>query len=192
MFYIANRYFEEHLEGDPLIFFVIDRIDLQRQLKDFLEALKAPKFKSYLKIIESTEQLKEEITAIKRSEYKQGIIAKGINIVLIQKFQREDFENLLLNLANEQLEYIKQKSKREYEKIEKELNLHSKEDRRKKLIELGSIRKREILLLIDEAHRSQYGLLASVKKNVFLNAMRFAFTGTPTLRTGMLNLKPVL
>jgi len=182
MFYIANKYFEEYFERNPLIFFIIDRTDLQRQLKDFLEGLKAPKFKSYLKIIESIEQLKEEITTIKRSEYKQNIITKGINIVLVQKFQREDFENLLLNLTNEQLEHTEQKSKKEYEKIQKELSLLSQEDKRKKLIELGSIQKREILLLIDEAHRSQYGLLASMMKNVFLNAMRFAFTGTPVFK----------
>lgn len=182
MFYIANKYFEEYFERNPLIFFIIDRTDLQRQLKDFLEALKAPKFKSYLKIIESIEQLKQEITTIKRSEYKQGIITKGINLVLIQKFQKEDFENLLLNLANEQLEHTKQKNNKEYEKIQEELNHLSKEDKRKKLIEIGGIQKREILLLIDEAHRSQYGLLASMMKNVFLNAMRFAFTGTPVFK----------
>jgi len=182
MFYIANKYFEEHFERNPLIFFIIDRIDLQRQLKDFLEALKAPRFKSYLKIIENIEQLKQEITTIKRSEYKQNIITKGINIVLIQKFQREDFENLLINLANEQLEHTKQTNRKEYEKIQKELENLSKDEKRKKLIELGGIQKREILLLIDEAHRSQYGLLASMMKNVFLNAMRFAFTGTPVFQ----------
>jgi len=182
MFYIANKYFEEHFERNPLIFFVVDRIDLQRQLKDFLEGLKAPRFKSYLKIIENIEQLKQEIATIKRSEYKKGIITKGINIVLIQKFQREDFENLLINLANEQIEHIKQTNRKEYEKIQKELEKLPQDEKRKKLIELGGIQKREILLLIDEAHRSQYGLLASMMKNVFLNAMRFAFTGTPVFK----------
>lgn len=182
MFYIANKYFEEYFERNPLIFFLIDRIDLQKQLKDFLEALKAPRFKSYLKTIESIEQLKQEITTIKRSEYKKGIIIKGINIVLIQKFQREDFENLLLNLANEQLEHTKQTNQKEYEKTQKELEKLPPDEKRKKLIEQGGIQKREILLLIDEAHRTQYGLLASMMKNVFPNAMRFAFTGTPVFK----------
>jgi len=182
MFYIANKYFEEHFERNPLIFFVIDRIDLQKQLKDFLEGLKAPRFKSYLKTIESIEQLKEEITTIKRSEYKQGIITKGIYIVLIQKFQREDLESLLLNLANEQLEHTRQTNMEKHDKIQKELESLPLDEKRKKLMELGSIQKKEILLLIDEAHRSQYGLLASMMKNIFPNAMRFAFTGTPVFK----------
>jgi len=182
MFYIANKYFEEHFERNPLIFFVIDRIDLQKQLKDFLEGLKAPRFKSYLKIIESIEQLKEEITTIKRSEYKQGIITKGIYIVLIQKFQREDLESLLLNLANEQLEHTRQTNMEKHDKIQKELESLPLDEKRKKLMELGGIQKKEILLLIDEAHRSQYGLLASMMKNIFPNAMRFAFTGTPVFK----------
>jgi len=182
MFFIANKYFEEYFERNPLIFFVIDRKDLQKQLKDFIEGLKTPKFKNYLKIIESIEQLKQEMTTIKRSEYKQNIITKQIYIVLIQKFQIKDFENLLLNLAKEQLEHLKQTNREEYEKIQKELESLPKDERKKKLIDLGGIQKREILLLIDEAHRSQYGLLASMMKNVLPNAMRFAFTGTPVFK----------
>ncbi|MEM2614965.1 MAG: HsdR family type I site-specific deoxyribonuclease [Nitrososphaerota archaeon] len=179
MFFIGNRFFEEYFERNPLIFFIIDRRDLQKQLKDFLNALKAPKFKNYLKIIESIEELKDEIIRIKRSEYQHNIITKGIYIVLIQKFKREDFEDLLLELGNEYLNHLQQTNKNEYQKIAEELNSLTSEDKRKKLIELGSIQKREILLLIDEAHRSQYGLLASMMKNVFKNAIRFAFTGTP-------------
>ena len=182
MFFIANRFFEEYFERNPLIFFIIDRRDLQRQLKDFLDALKAPKFKSYLKIIESIDELKDEITRIKRSEYRHNIITKGIYIVLIQKFKREDFENLLLELGTEYLNHLQQTNQNEYQKTVKELNSLPSEEKRKKLIELGGIQKRETLLLIDEAHRSQYGLLASMMKNVFPNGMRFAFTGTPVFQ----------
>jgi len=182
MLFIANKYFEENFEKNPLIFFVVDRIDLQRQLKDFLEGLKAPRFKNYMKIIETIEQLKEEISTIKRSEYKQNIVAKGIYIVLIQKFQREDLENLLLNLAKEYLEHLQQTNKEQHRKIQKELETLPQEERKKRLLKLGGIQKREILLLIDEAHRSQYGLLASMMKNVSPNALRFAFTGTPVFK----------
>jgi len=182
MFYIANKYFEQYFERNPLVFFVIDRKDLQKQLKDFIEGLKAPKFKNYLKIIESIEELKQEITTIKRSEYEQNIITKQIYIALIQKFQRQDFENLLLTLAQEQLEQLKRTNPQEDEKIQKQLQTLPENEKRKKLIELGGIQKREILLLIDEAHRSQYGLLASMMKNVFPNAMRYAFTGTPVFK----------
>ena len=85
-------------------------------------------------------------------------------------------------MAQEQLEYLKQTKPVEYENIQKELQALPEDEKRKKLIEIGSIQKREILLLIDEAHRSQYGLLASMMKNIFPNAMRYAFTGTPVFK----------
>ena len=182
MFFIANKYFEEYFERNPLIFFVVDRIDLQRQLREFIEGLKASRFKSYLTIIKSIERLKKEIATIKRSEYKQNIITRGIYIVLIQKFQLNELESHLTNLAWEYLNHINQTNKAEYEKIMRELESLPEEEKKKKLIELGGIQKREVLLLIDEAHRSQYGLLASMMKNVFPNAMRFAFTGTPVFK----------
>ena len=182
MFFIANKFFEEYFERNPIIFFIVDRIDLQTQLRDFLRELKVPKFKSYLKTIENIERLKEEITEIKRAEYRQNIITRGIYITLIQKFRKEEFEDLLLSLANEQLEYLKEKNREEYERIQEQLSRLPEEERKRKLIELGSIGKKEILLLIDEAHRSQYGLLASMLKNVFPNAIRFAFTGTPVFK----------
>jgi type I restriction enzyme R subunit len=63
-------------------------------------------------------------------------------VVLIQKFRKEDFEDLIGR----------------------------------------GIPKREVVFLIDEAHRSQYGTLASVTKNLFPDATRFAFTGTPVFK----------
>ena len=41
----------------------------------------------------------------------------------------------------------------------------------------------KVIILIDEAHRTQYGLFHSVLKAAFPNAKRFAFTGTPILKT---------
>jgi len=40
-----------------------------------------------------------------------------------------------------------------------------------------------VIILIDEAHRSQYGLFHSVLKAAFPNAKRFAFSGTPISKT---------
>ncbi len=182
MFFAANRFFEEFFGEDPLIFFVVDRRDLQRQLRDFLNGLRALKFKSYLHIVDNIDKLKEAISEIKRSEYKKGIIARGIYIVLIQKFRREDFEDLLEALGREYLDHVKQVDPEKYEWIIDELEKLPPEESRIRLIDLGGIKKKEILLLIDEAHRSQYGLLASVMKNVFPNAMRVAFTGTPVFK----------
>jgi type I restriction enzyme R subunit len=41
----------------------------------------------------------------------------------------------------------------------------------------------KVIILIDEAHRTQYGLFHSVLKAAFPNAKRFAFTGTPIPKT---------
>lgn len=182
MFFIANKFFEEFFSEHPLVFFVVDRRDLQRQLLSFLEGLKVRKFKDFIKVIENIRELREVITTIKRSEYRGGIIAKGIYIVLIQKFRKEDFEDLLEDLGREYLEYLHKENPDEYERISRDLAELSTNQRKIQLIELGGIRKKEVMLLIDEAHRSQYGLLASVMKNVFPNAMRFAFTGTPVFK----------
>ena len=182
MFFTANKFFEEHFERNPLIFFIVDRRELQRQLTEFLKGLKAPRFKSYLKTIENIEELKKVITRIKRSEYREGIIARGIYITLIQKFRRKDFEDLLETLATEYLDHLRENEPETYEQIIEKLEKLPPDKKKEELIKLGGINKSEVLLLIDEAHRSQYGLLASVMKNVFPNAMRFAFTGTPVFR----------
>lgn len=183
MFFIANRFFEEYIEYNPLIFFIVDRRELQKQLKeDFLDKLKAEKFKDYLKVISSIDELKEEIKTIKRSEYKSNIIKKQIYIVLIQKFEIRELKTLLIDLAYEYLEHLKDNNMEEYVKIIKSIDDLPQDKKEEMLINIGNIKKREVILLIDEAHRSQYGLLASMVKNIFPNAMRFAFTGTPVFR----------
>ena len=48
--------------------------------------------------------------------------------------------------------------------------------------EIGSIEKKEVLILRDEAHRTEYGTLGAVRNAVFKNALRFGFTGTPVYR----------
>jgi len=182
MFFTANRFFEIFFHRNPVIFFIIDRRELQRQLKNFVEGLKAHRFKDYLKKINNVDELLEVIEGIKRSEYQTGIIPKGIYIVLIQKFRRKDFEDLLERMGREYLSYLRQTKPEEYEQIAKMLKELPPDEERIKLIEIGGIWKKEILLLIDEAHRSQYGLLASVMKNVFTSAIRLAFTGTPVFK----------
>jgi type I restriction enzyme R subunit len=48
-------------------------------------------------------------------------------------------------------------------------------------MDLDPIEKKEILLLLDEAHRSQYGELGATVNRVLPNAIRLAFTGTPVM-----------
>ncbi len=45
--------------------------------------------------------------------------------------------------------------------------------------ELGVSERKNIVLFIDEGHRTQYGVLASEMRRIFRNAFMFAFTGTP-------------
>jgi type I restriction enzyme R subunit len=163
MFFIANKFFEKFFDKYPLVFFVLDRRYLQGQIvKKFFNGIDTQKFNNYLKVVEDVEELKTIVETIKRSEYTRGITKRGVYVVLLQKFRREEFDKLLEKLGEEYL-----LSKKE-EGVAKE-----------EIKKLGGIQKREVLLLIDEAHRSQYGILASVMKNIFRNSIRLAFTGTP-------------
>jgi type I restriction enzyme R subunit len=44
--------------------------------------------------------------------------------------------------------------------------------------------RKNVILFIDEAHRTQYGLLAAQMKQTLKNAAPYAFTGTPIAKTG--------
>jgi type I restriction enzyme R subunit len=145
MIFLANKYFNMHFSENPLLFFLVDRDDLQKQLvEDFIDKLDAETFDNYFKKIESIEEFKAELEEIRSSLDIANIISKKIYVVLIQKFRKESFEEFLNQWK--------------------------------------AINKKQVVFLIDEAHRSQYGTLASVIKNIFPDAVRFAFTGTPVFR----------
>jgi type I restriction enzyme R subunit len=54
-----------------------------------------------------------------------------------------------------------------------------------KFRELGDVidPRANIIVMVDEAHRTEYGDFQSELKRVFPNARRFAFTGTPIPKT---------
>ena len=140
MFYIAHRFFEEFKSYDPVVFFIVDRRELQRQLyEEFIKDLYAPHFQEYIKVVESIEELRKILVEIKESELNKRVGVRGVYVVLIQKFRPDQF------------------------------------------IDLEPIKKKEVLLLLDEAHRSQYGDLGATISKVLPNAVRFAFTGTPVM-----------
>ena len=143
MLFIANKFFETYFDRNPVVFFLLDREDLQKQLlEDFVSKLDVDYFSEYLKKIDSISELKDELENIRKSTENQNIKVRKMYVVLIQKFRKEDFEDPIGR----------------------------------------GIPKREVVFLIDEAHRSQYGTLASVTKNLFPDAVRFAFTGTPVFK----------
>jgi type I restriction enzyme R subunit len=140
MFYIAYQFYRRFFEEDPIVFFIVDRKELQRQLYDeFIKDIYAPYFQEYIKIVESIEGLKSILNEIKMKEVSRLAIGRGVYVVLIQKFRPEELKELL------------------------------------------PIDKREILVLLDEAHRSQYGVLGATLDGILPNAIEFAFTGTPIM-----------
>lgn len=68
--------------------------------------------------------------------------------------------------------------------IQKLSNIHEdakKFDPRK----LQDIESKRIVFIIDEAHRSQFGVMHQSVKNTFYNALFFGFTGTPIMKLNM-------
>jgi len=143
MLFIANKFFETYFDKNPVVFFLMDREDIQKQLmEDFVRKLDNDYFEEYLKKIDNIDELKNELEYLRNSTENPNVKVRKMYAVLIQKFRREDLNDFINH----------------------------------------NISKKEVLFLIDEAHRSQYGTLASVIKNIFPNAMRFAFTGTPVFK----------
>lgn len=87
-------------------------------------------------------------------EHDQNRGKRGIFITLIHKFRPEELSEL-----------------------QSELDMLSRKQ--------GTIQTRKnVILFIDEAHRTQYGILATQMKQTLKNAFAFAFTGTPIAKTG--------
>jgi type I restriction enzyme R subunit len=141
MFYIAYQFFHRFLERDPLVFFIVDRRELQRQLYDeFIKDLYAPHFQEYVRVVESIDELRSILRDIAERETSGRAAGRGVFIVLVQKFRPDEFKNV------------------------------------------KPIKKKEVLILLDEAHRSVYGVLGATLNRLFPNAVKFAFTGTPVMR----------
>lgn len=131
MFFIANYYMTLYQKKNPLVFFVIDRVDLETQFDTVLNSIDNLVF-GKIKVIDSIEKLDSTIKSIQQSDTEWGL-----KIVTIHKFNPEKLD----------------------------LDI--------------SIEKKEVLFLIDEAHRTQYGDLASTMRKIFSKSMFFGFTGTP-------------
>jgi len=141
MFYIAYQFFKRFYNRDPVVFFIVDRRELQRQLYDeFIKDIYAEYFQEYVEIVESIEKLKGILRDIKEREASGRSVTRGIYVTLVQKFRPEEFNDL------------------------------------------QPIKKREILVLLDEAHRSLYGVLGATLKRLLPKAVKFAFTGTPVMK----------
>jgi len=131
--------------------------------------LKNPTIFFILDRITLKDQLKDEFNALDtikpeiintKDELKEVIESNdyrgksGIFITLIHKFTPEDFKD-----------------------IQKELEISSENAE-------TIMNRKNIIGFIDEAHRTQYGLLATQMKSILKNGFFFAFTGTPISKIG--------
>lgn len=132
---------------NPMIFFVVDRIELQNQLyyENLTKLDLGPEVKP--KLIDSIERLRQVLS------YNDYRGEPGLFVVTVQKFLPEEFEML-----------------------EKLLEAIAKS-------RPGTVMDRtDVIVLIDEAHRTQYGVLAEQMMRLLRRANYFAFTGTPVPR----------
>ena len=200
MFFIANYFLDLFYPTHPVVFFVVDREDLENQHERVLKAVQDEKFRTLFQKVESISNLGDIIANAKRSEMTENIIPRGIYLTTIQKFQRgrvrstegltekEDREmtkalyTLLLKLGEEYLSHLAEKDPEEYARILEELEKLDDKGREAYMLKLGGVHRKNILFLIDEAHRSHYGLLGAMRKICFPASITFGFTGTPIFK----------
>ncbi|MEM4889334.1 MAG: HsdR family type I site-specific deoxyribonuclease, partial [Thermosphaera sp.] len=132
---------------NPLIFFVVDRVELQNQLyfENLTKLDLGPEVKP--KLVESIERLRQVLS------YRDYRGEPGLFVVTVQKFQPSEFEEL--------------------EKL-----LKAVADSRPETI----ANREDVVVFVDEAHRTQYGVLAEQMMRLLRRANYFAFTGTPVPR----------
>lgn len=140
MIFAANKLWLQNIPENPTIFFIVDRIELEDQLKKEYEGIETSL--PPLERIESVEKLMEVLKIGKR----------GTFLTLIHKFRPEEIKAFI----------------EELEKLQAE--------------EETILTRKNIVVFIDEGHRTQYGLLAAAMRCALRNAYFFAFTGTPIAR----------
>ena len=151
MLFAANYFFTKHRDKNPVIFFVVDRKDLEAQHGGVFSSVEEEEFVSYFKRVESIRELRKNVELIFESQENRNVIPTSVYLTTLQKFQVNDFRDFL-DLGDERI------------KAKKVVN------------------KKEVLFLIDEVHRNQYGDLAAVMRSIFPEAMFFGFTGTPVFK----------
>ncbi|MCF6192188.1 MAG: HsdR family type I site-specific deoxyribonuclease, partial [Candidatus Hydrothermae bacterium] len=143
MIFASQKLFR--LLGNPTLFFVVDRVDLQDQLEREFSFLHIP---VHARKIQSVRDLQRVL----RADGYQG--ERGIFITLIHKFRPEDFQHFR-------------------ECVEREVG-HGPSFRTRS----------DIVLFVDEGHRTQYGVLGAEMYTLFPAGFAFGFTGTPLAAHG--------
>jgi type I restriction enzyme R subunit len=142
MIYATYKLYRHPALGNPTIFLIVDRNELEEQLNTEFSSLDLGIAKP--EVISSIKHLKEVLT------HDECRGKRGIFITLVHKFA-DDISELGLKSA---LELGKESE------------------------DIISNRK-NVVAIIDEGHRTQYGKLAEQMRDVLKSAFFFAFTGTP-------------
>jgi len=132
---------------NPMILFVVDRIELQNQLyfENLTKLDLGPEV--HPKLIDSIRRLQRVLS------YNDFKGEPGLFVVLVHKFRPQEFEELeklLLAVSATKPDTV--------------------------------MNRRDIVVFVDEAHRTQYGVLAEQMMRLLRKANYFAFTGTPVPR----------
>lgn len=156
---------------NPTVIVMTDRKDLDRQITDTFNAIG-------LKNVHQASSVKH-LDKLLRNDYG------GIITTTLQKFQESDCES---NSYTDQTE-LEEKENLLIEKeiidgallkITKVLFEGKWQEREREVIKLEELSaKKNLYVLVDEAHRSHYGFLASFMRTVLPHAKFVAFTGTP-------------
>ncbi len=172
MAYVARKLqAPEYGFDNPTVLIMTDRKDLDRQITTTLQNVGFKNVNQASSVV--------HLDKLLRNDYG------GIITTTIQKFQETDKEATVSEDQTEleergNLMIEKHIKENKLTKITKELQKGKWIEIKREVIELEELSKKENLyILVDEAHRSHYGFLASFMRTVLPNAKFIAFTGTP-------------
>ena len=157
--------------NNPTVMVMTDRKDLDRQITATFRNVGLKNVNQASSVV--------HLDKLLRNDYG------GIITTTLQKFQETDKETTTTNDQTEleergNLLIEKHLEDKKLIKIIKELQKGKWVEIERQEIELEELSKKENLyILVDEAHRSHYGFLASFMRTVLPNAKFVAFTGTP-------------
>lgn len=172
MAYVARKLqASEYGFNNPTVMIMTDRKDLDRQITKTLQNVGFKNVNQASSVV--------HLDKLLRNDYG------GIITTTLQKFQETDTDSTAQSDQTEleeqgNLKIEKHLNEKTLTKITKALQKGKWVEIEREVIELEELSKKENLyILVDEAHRSHYGFLASFMRTVLPNAKFVAFTGTP-------------
>ncbi|WP_423792282.1 HsdR family type I site-specific deoxyribonuclease [Methanocaldococcus indicus] len=104
--YLAELFYKIYKNRNPIVFIVVDRIELEEQFNEIILSLKNVTFRESYKKIESIKELKELLLKIKESEKNKNISVKGVYLLMMHKFNENSLKEELENLKIDKKEIL--------------------------------------------------------------------------------------